>query len=555
MTRAVLMGDIAWPHLYHVGDEAMTESALEQLRSRGVEHITLVGADPEVAERLHGTPAVPRFHFKLRWPRAWQDSHLRKVLQPLADYTRGPGPAATVLDAVFDSDVVVIAGGGNMTSAFVHQLYERLALVRVARHFGRPIYISSQTIGTVWRDADVSVINEILEGARMFGARERSSLEEAKTLVPSHRGIVYTGDDALLAKATEPSPGLREILPERYLVASFERPTWIEETAVEQYFAEVACALDASAAALDCSVLLIPHAGSFDEATPKDDVLSHARIAALSTRIIDLPLLRTGEVLAVMRDALLSVSTRYHPLIFAASLGVPMIGLAHTAYTWHRMVGAARQYGIEGSVLPSGALRDPVSFANVVAELSASTAVRASIEENRAKRAANLHDWWDALVADASSAARGGLAEALTHFAELAEPEQVPPPTAMIPLLPDVRKEAISRGEAEERLRWSREAWSTQEAALQGLAADLRRQVELLEAELLALRADVDERDAQLEGKTLQLERANEALREAVAEKTEWRTAAKAFRAEVQRFRNRRTTRMLDALGRLRRRR
>ncbi|WFR65944.1 polysaccharide pyruvyl transferase family protein [Curtobacterium flaccumfaciens] len=258
MSSAVLMGDIAWPHLYHVGDEAMTESALAQLRSRGVTSVTVVGADPEVATALHEVPAVPRFHFKLKWPRAWHDSHLRKVLQPLVDYSRGDGPAETVLDAVHDSDFVVIAGGGNMTSNYVHQLYERLALVRVARHFDRPVYITSQTIGTVWRDEDVAVISEILDGARLFGARERTSFEVARALTSSPGRVHYTGDDALLAPSSEVPSSLGNHVPERYFVASFERPAGVEDAHIEEYYARVARALDACASALGCTALLIP---------------------------------------------------------------------------------------------------------------------------------------------------------------------------------------------------------------------------------------------------------------------------------------------------------
>lgn len=549
MTRAVVMGDIAWPHLYHVGDEAMTESAVVQLLARGVEHITLVGADPAVAEHLHGVPAVSRFHFKLKWPRAWHDSHLRKVLRPLAEYTRMPGPAKTVLDAVHDSDFVVIAGGGNMTSDYVHQLYERLALVRVARHFGRPVYISSQTIGTVWREEDVEVIREILDGARAFGAREQTSYEEATVLCGSPGRVVYTGDDALLLQPSAIAPRTSDVLPEKYLVASFERPGWLAEEDIDRYYAQVAIALDACAAALDCSVLLIPHAGSFDSATPKDDVVSHARIAALGTRIVGLPLARTSEVLSIMRGAVCSISTRYHPLVFAAASGLSMIGLANSAYTWNRMRGAARQFGAEEYVLPVEAMHHPDTFAKIVSETTALATLRNSVRENTASRSANIAAWWDAVVADASEATNGS---ACDRFRELADPVQVPPVPSMVALVHQIGREAVHRGEAEDRLRWASDAWSARQARSDDLVDELRRRIEALEHERSALSHDLHERDGQLSRGAVELHRVNDALQSAEAEKVQWRSAAKSFRAEVQRFRNRRTTKILDALGRLR---
>ena len=198
--NVVVIGDIGWPHLYHVGDEAMTEAALAELKRRGVVDITLIAADPDVAKYLHGTHAVPRFHFKLRWPRPWQDSHLRKVLAPLRSYTRGPGPALTVYDAVHDADAVIIAGGGNLTSTYVHQLYERLALVRVAKHFNKPVYATSQTIGSTFRPADVPVIAEILQSVEVFGAREQYTYDRCMALNGATTRVQLTGDGAFMER-------------------------------------------------------------------------------------------------------------------------------------------------------------------------------------------------------------------------------------------------------------------------------------------------------------------------------------------------------------------
>ncbi|WFR65943.1 hypothetical protein P9139_12540 [Curtobacterium flaccumfaciens] len=111
--------------------------------------------------------------------------------------------------------------------------------------------------------------------------------------------------------------------------------------------------------------------------------MSHARIAALGARIVELPLLRTDEVLGVTKRAIGSISTRYHPLVFAAASALPMVGLAHSAYTWQRMRGASRQFGAERFVLPLEAIAQPEVFATIVAEIFNSgdigAAVRATV--------------------------------------------------------------------------------------------------------------------------------------------------------------------------------
>lgn len=562
MVQAVVMGDIGWPHLYHVGDEAMTETAVDQLRKRGVDRITLVAADPATATRLHSVPAVSRFHFKLRWPRDWQDSHLEKVLAPLVDYERGSSEAVTVHDAVHDADFVVIAGGGNLTSSYVHQMYERLALVRVARHFGRPVFVTSQTLDSAYRPRDVPIISEIIDGAELFGLRERTSLAVARSLASRPGSTRAVGDDGLLTPMTVAPRSVAEALPDRYFVASFERPTWVADDAVDTYYGVVARALDAAADRLDCTVLLVPHAGSFDPERPKDDIESHRAIASRAERVRALPLMRASEVLAVMAPALCTVSTRYHPLVFGAQLEMPVIGLARTAYTWHRMRGAARQVGAEHHVLPTDVLDDPATFAAVLAETVASGDLVRVVRPASRTRREHQGRWWDEIVAHARAAVGDGTDAALAApEPDIDDPESVALPPAARGLDALIGATATARAEAEEhaeslrlevrrgeelRVETERELQRRRDRAVtaeRGLAVALHERAES------DARADAAEAaSSQAEGTLRDLDRL---LQQTRAERDGWRSAARSFRSEVQRYRDRRTTRLVDAVSRL----
>lgn len=564
MMHAVVMGDIGWPHLYHVGDEAMTEAAIQQLRARGVDRVTLVAADPDTASQLHSVPAVPRFHFKLRWPREWHDSHLKKVLAPLENYARGTSPAATVYDAVHDADFVVIAGGGNLTSEFVHQMFERLALVRVARHFGRPVFVSSQTLDSAYHERDIPVISEILDGSELFGLRERTSLGVARALTSTEGTIRAIGDDGLLTPKSDPPETISDASPERYMVASFERPTWLPDEAIGAYYRVVAQALDTAAQRLDCDVLLIPHAGSFDVEHPKDDIESHRAIASLSARIQDLPLMRAAEVLGVMASALCTVSTRYHPLVFGAQLEIPMIGLAHTAYTWHRMRGAARQYGAEHHVLPVAVLENPAAFAQVLEQSLVTGDLARQVSSASRARLAHQKSWWDEVIARARTVVGGETATdtgAVSPLVDLPDPPSVALPAAIHRFESLIGDESTARAEAEAQA----ERLDGELGHANGLREEAERKILKLsdraskaEHQLTNAIRGRREAEGQTESARLDLSVAQERLRklEELLERTseerdDWRNAARAFRSEVQRYRDRKITRIVDVVGRL----
>lgn len=77
--KCVLIGDIGWWDLYHLGDEAMTEAAIDLLTERGVDEITLVAGDPKVSEKFYGLPAVKRLRFSGKWSRKRLDEELEKI--------------------------------------------------------------------------------------------------------------------------------------------------------------------------------------------------------------------------------------------------------------------------------------------------------------------------------------------------------------------------------------------------------------------------------------------------------------------------------------------
>ncbi|MCM3656547.1 polysaccharide pyruvyl transferase family protein [Agromyces mediolanus] len=389
--RAVVLGDIGRVDNYHLGDEAMTEVAIEQLTARGVRDITLAAVDPATAQAFYGVPAVRQFGFAWNWSRQKVEAALTGLTEALRDGT-ATGP---LVEAVRAADLVVIAGGGNLTSEYPLHVYERVAFSRIAAHFGVPLFVTSQTVGPVLRARERDLVTEIIDAAVCFGARERFSTELVRELAADPERVRLTLDDGVLLRADESArTDATELnLGERIIVASFAADQGATGWSREEYAPKVARLLDELAEALDARVVLAPHTGGLEPAAAsRDHQLGLDIAAAGSGAITALPVLPAREYLAILEAAMLSISTRYHPTVFAPALGVPTVGIAMSQYSSVRMRGALGNVGLERFVVPAAAWDQLVP-----ASLDA-VANGAPAAEQARSAAGYQARWWDAIV-------------------------------------------------------------------------------------------------------------------------------------------------------------
>lgn len=399
--RVVVVGDIARPNFYHVGDEAMAEVAIDQLRAHGVHDIVLVGQDPELATRTYGCPAVPRFTFADSWSRERCDRELAALDERLASGLPAADGQQSVIDAVAQADALLISGGGNLRSRHRYMIYERVALVRAAKHYGTPVFVTSQTVGPVLEEPDEALVREIVDSATCFGVREPSTERLIRGLAGEQGRIVRTMDDAVLL---DPRPADAEALaslevPHRYLVASFTYHAGVTGLPTVDYRRYLAGLLDRLADHLDADVLLVPHAGSFDLEQVSHDRANDAGILreSRSGRLRALPMLTARHVVALTAGAMLSVSTRYHPTVFASSQAVPSLALVTSHYSSIRMVGSLANVGLGQFALPADPWSDQFLLEAVDAALD--PGVREHLRQAGQLRRAEQSAWWDALIA------------------------------------------------------------------------------------------------------------------------------------------------------------
>lgn len=399
--KCVIIGDIGWKDLYHLGDEAMTEVAIEQLQRRGISDITLVAGQPEVAEAFYGCPSVSRIGFLGRWGRDECERVLERVT---ADLESGELAETDLYGAIAAADFVVIAGGGNLNSSHFNHVYERVAFTRIAKHLRKPLFVTSQTVGPALRDRDTVLVGEILAYASCFGARESTTYEALlQQWGGSPERVALTMDDVVLLDADDAARARVDalVLPERFIVASFTAHQGSISWSSAKYRQRAAELLDELAERHDAQVVLVPHAGPLGGEEPGKDAEGHAEIVSYSRsgRLRELPMIPARDAVEITARALLSVSTRYHPTVFGPQQLTPAGTIATSFYSSVRMRGALSNVGLDAFVVP---VVEWDLAADVFSELiERGEEVRAHLETSGRAARDYQEAWWDAIVAAA----------------------------------------------------------------------------------------------------------------------------------------------------------
>lgn len=480
--RVLVVGDIG-QHAYHVGDEAMTMAAAHFLHEGGCS-VTLMTRDERHSARYlnalrntdgGGYSYLPFFLFP--WSPAEREltlAALECVLIELhADRTR-PSIAELIAlpqvqalpevlhpleqtvermvnfaDSIAAMDAVVISGGGNLNSRFGWLLYERAAVALAAEYAGVPLFVTGQSLGPTLTERDAQTLERMLRSARSVSVREENSLawcrergidarlcvDDATDAAPEYpsRTLDYTADTdeadevgTAHAVALDPSE-LLGALPERYVCVTVNACT-------QEQAERLAGLLDRVHREHGCAPVFLSHFGDplhADQPGRRGDADTHERIAGLLSptareAAIVLPILHTDQSLLVHRAAALTITSRYHPAVFSAAAGIPVLALIPDAFTQVRVGGALSLYGWGEFTLPLGMLTGGVP------ELMVAAALRCAAADSGARRAELL----EALRAERAYL----LAQILAHSEEKSGESTPPAPfpaATQVPALPE----------------------------------------------------------------------------------------------------------------------
>ncbi len=287
----------------NLGDEAILQSIITQLRRSIPVEITVFSRNPDDTLRRHKVDrAVP----------------VRKITR------------SEVLPEIEGLDLIILGGGGILFDAEV-KMY--LREVMVAQEKGIPVMVYAVGAGPLEDPSAQEMVRECLNMATVVTVRERSAkhiLEE----VGVNREIIVTADPGILLKP-EPLPDgtiEREHLKgERCLIGmSVREPgTAAPDIKEEHYHALLADAADYMVDRFDADVVFVPM-----ERRMKDVQHSHAVVARmlLASRATVLKGEYTsGQLLTIISHFKFSVGMRLHFLIFSAIQKVPFVALPYAS--------------------------------------------------------------------------------------------------------------------------------------------------------------------------------------------------------------------------------
>jgi len=376
--------------MMHIGDEAMTEALLDELRDRGMSSATVLSAAPAETAARYGVGSIARLGFA--GDRTAGRARYDAVLASLAGSRALPAddPFWQVRDAVAAADGVVIAGGGNLASTWPSHVFERAALGAIAAAHGRPLVVSGQTLGPDLVADDRDLVRGLLAGARRVGLREASSV-----LLADELGTPGTAtlDDASFLGFDEAAPAVDPVLLVSLSTHLGGRP---REAVVQG----LAAALDALQAETGMPIRFHAHFGSLVPGVVRGDAVLHDEVrAALRS---DSEVVPTGDSRAaarLARSAGMLVTGRYHPAVFAAPAGVPIAALVVDAYTDVKLSGVLGHWGQSGLLDLDTVARGEAAGA-MLAIAARADDIRRSAAVALPGRRTDAEDWWDGVVSE-----------------------------------------------------------------------------------------------------------------------------------------------------------
>lgn len=315
----------------NTGDEAVLASIVSGLRRHvgGDVDIVVLSARPDETAKTHNVCAVPRMDL------------------------------ARVREAVSGCDLFISGGGSLLQDATSFKsLAYYLLTITIARRAGRRVMIMGQGIGPLRRMASRQLTRRALNGVPLIAVRDSGSADLLARIGVRRPRIEVTADPTFAIEPCAPGEARRLLAeagigPDEDVVAVALRD-WPETSGIG---AAAADALADLSDRLPARLLLVPMQAPHD-------VNTASRIRqVLGDRVAVLPAeCSPKQVIGVVSASRMVVAMRLHALIFAASAGVPAVGIAYDPKV-ESFIAAAGQVGITLREVASGMLSNRVTQA------------------------------------------------------------------------------------------------------------------------------------------------------------------------------------------------
>lgn len=307
------------------------------------------------------------------------------------------GSAAEVISEFKMADVLVVSGSGTLSEQYVRgpALIWCIAML-CAKALGTPVLMLGQQIGPLQSRLSRGLIKLALRNVEFIGVRDEGSADVVLSLgVPSSR-VRFTGDEGFYLPPADKNVVavlLRKMnINMPFIAAQFRVDGNCPFDAHVGWFAD---ALSELSNRIGAAVVFVP----FSYASHGDD-REACRLVAEKLRVPYAIFDNGGnsaETKAVLEGAELAIGVANHFCVFAASVGVPTVGVYATNYMAQKLAGIEAAHG-NVTAISIRDVGDPDQFAFQFLEKCAS---RDEVNGNDQKwRQKPLHyfDWLPSVV-------------------------------------------------------------------------------------------------------------------------------------------------------------
>lgn len=363
---------------YHnIGDEGQALASADRLQFYFPDaHLIATAIDPLGAVLRHQADIVP-------WPLMPGDLHSSypiRLIRKIAWKLRAPedilDPIGKNLETIFDqqyrsnhrfqavlkemeqADFVFDMGHGALNDIF--DPFMLCFLYYLAKRLSKPLFISGQSIGPLWRSRSLRMIRDTLDNAHTIGLRDKDIschiLIDQVGVDTNHLRLVEIGDDTLDLKPEEPcwnhfAKPLADVLRNNaFFAVQWRTSDYTKHIGVTEQLVPLIEVIQYLYRVTGLPAVFLPFSWEFGSS----DILVGIRIQDyLSKERIPFYVLgnylKAADLKWLMGKARFGIGLSYHFHVFLLSQGIPSIGLYTNPYYEIKLRGvfAAYDYSVE----------------------------------------------------------------------------------------------------------------------------------------------------------------------------------------------------------------
>lgn len=243
-------------------------------------------------------------------------------------------PVKAYYEHIIKADVAIASGGGFMTDAFEEHAINILELLFLVKKQGKPVAMFGQGVGPVSSPRLLATMKKVLPLLDMICLREENSgMQLLLDIGVSKDKIIVTGDDAIELSQSARKDALGNKLGFNVRIADYANIDKEQDISVAKIINNFSNSHETTTVPVPIS--WYPHENDLEKISDllnsniDNQQLSHHNIEALMQRIGDCRVVVTGS---------------YHAGVFALSQGIPVIGLARSAYYVDKFEGLSGMF-------------------------------------------------------------------------------------------------------------------------------------------------------------------------------------------------------------------